>query len=481
MTHSNIPSPRSYPILQHAPYLMGGTPISNILKLCQQFESAGVFSLRVGPREMTMVFDPDFMAELCDENRYRKVIYSALDELRAMGGDGLFTAHHGEVNWEKAHRILAPGFSAKAMKDYLPQMKEVAGELIQKWKGSEGQPIEVADDMTRLTLDTISLCGFDYRFYSFRHPQLHPFLQAMGKALKEVEGMISRPPFMNTILGSRWRYQRWIREMNVLVDQVIKERQKNPNIEKNDFLNLLLNGTDRKTGEGLSSLNIRYQILTFLIAGHETTSGLLSFVLYEMLKNPVILEKAQKEADAVLGKLDLSEIVLGHVSQLKYIQQILSEGLRLYPTAPIFTVAPFEDQILGGKYRITKDRPLAIVLGALHRSKKYWGSDPQTFNPDHFLPESVATRPAHVYRPFGNGQRACIGRNFALAEAALALGLILKNFDLFFSEPYELKIKETLTIKPDGLRIRVKNRVVTSPSQSKGEAHVTSTCPYHLS
>ncbi len=460
-----VPQPKSYPLIKHAYLLMGGRAVRSFMKLSRQFE--GIFRLRVGPNVLTLVYDPEMVGELCDETKYRKVVYSALFEVRAFAGDGLFTAHHGEENWGKAHRILTPGFSAKSMKDYLPQMIEVAGEMVNKWRSVGDQPLMVADEMTRLTLDTISICGFDYRFHSFRKKELHPFLKAMGKALREAGERISRPPFLNRLLLSDWRYQRSIRVMNQLVDQVIEERMKTTESgadagrpPKNDFLSMMLNGTDRKTGTKLDPLNIRYQILTFLIAGHETTSGLLSFIMYELLKNPEIRERARIEADEVLGGVAPNEIGLGHISRMKYIQQILNEGLRMYPTAPLFSVAPFEDQVLGGKYFIEKDRPLAIAIGPLHRSTKYWGPNPDRFDPSHFDPEKESTRPAYAFRPFGNGQRSCIGRSFAMAEASLALGMILLNFDFDFAEPYELKIKETLTIKPDGFRIRVKPRPV---------------------
>jgi cytochrome P450 / NADPH-cytochrome P450 reductase len=193
--------------------------------------------------------------------------------------------------------------------------------------------------------------------------------------------------------------------------------------------------------------------ITFLIAGHETTSGLLSFALYLLLKNPEVLKKAYEEVDQILtGPVpDYKQ-----VTQLKYIRMILNESLRLYPTAPQFTLFAKEDMVLGGKYQIKKKQNIAVLLPQLHRDKKAWGEDAEVFRPERF--EDPSKIPHDAYKPFGNGQRACIGMQFALHEAVLLMGMILQKFELIDHTNYQLKIKQTMTLKPDHFSMRVKLR-----------------------
>ncbi|MEM6439831.1 MAG: cytochrome P450, partial [Pseudomonadota bacterium] len=186
--------------------------------------------------------------------------------------------------------------------------------------------------------------------------------------------------------------------------------------------------------------------------------GLMSFTLYYLLHHTDVLEKASEEVDRVLGRDISVEPSLKQVNQLTYVQQILLEALRLWPTAPAFSVYPYEDEVIGGGYPIGKRNFVTILTLMLHRDPSVWGPDAEKFDPENFSREAVAARPSHAYKPFGNGQRACIGRQFAMQEATLVLGMILQRFELVDHETYQLKIKESLSIKPDGFRMKVRMR-----------------------
>ena len=146
------------------------------------------------------------------------------------------------------------------------------------------------------------------------------------------------------------------------------------------------------------------------------------------------------------------------VNQLVYIGQILKESLRLWPTAPAFGLYPYQNETIGGKYKLRKRTFVTVLTAMLHRDQSVWGPRAEVFDPENFAPEREAKMPPHAYKPFGNGQRACIGRQFAMTEATLVLGLILQRFRLVDHTRYQLKIKESLTIKPEGLMMRVKLR-----------------------
>ena len=179
--------------------------------------------------------------------------------------------------------------------------------------------------------------------------------------------------------------------------------------------------------------NIRYQILTFLLAGHETTKTLLCLTLLMLIKYPHVLHKAKKEVKEVLGTDKDYEPDYECVNQLKYIQQILKETLRLYPT--ISTIARQSintTETIANKYKLNKDNVLFLSISSLHRDKKVWGENANEFNPDRFSPENKNKIPKSAYIPFGVGKRSCIGRTFSIVEATIIISMIIKhlNFDL---------------------------------------------------
>lgn len=457
---ARIPQPPETFLLGNLLALSATTPVQDMVKLAREY--GPIYRLAMKGRVLLIVSGFDLVNELSDEKRFDKSVRGALRLVRRFGGDGLFTSKTQEPNWSKAHNILLPNFSHKAMLGYHAMMLDIAEQLVLRWERlNPDEEIDVVRDMTSLTVDTIGLCGFDYRFNSFYHDTEHQFVRAMAGALGSTMDELRDVPMENLVHKNRGRQlQDDIRTMNETVDQIIKDRRASGEdlSIKADLLSYMLSGVDKKSGERLDDLNIRYQVITFLIAGHETTSGLLSFAIYALLNNPEVLAKAYEETDRVLGPDVSARPTYAQVNQLQYVSQILKETLRLWPTAPAYSVYPYEDTIIGGKYKVKRTHQVSVLLPMLHRDPAIWGDNPEAFNPDHFTAEKESARPGNAYKPFGNGQRACIGRQFALQEATLVLGLILQRFKLVDHARYQLKIRESLTIKPDGFKIKVRLR-----------------------
>ncbi|WLR47276.1 bifunctional cytochrome P450/NADPH--P450 reductase [Halobacillus litoralis] len=454
MNHTeNLPQPKSYGPLGNLPSIDKEKPVQSFMKHARDL--GPIYQIQFPGRVSTFISSARFAAEICDETRFDKKVGPALQKVRAFGGDGLFTSGTEEPNWKKAHNILLPSFSQQAMKGYHDKMLDLASQLIQKWaRLNPNEEVDVPDDMTRLTLDTIGLCGFNYRFNSFYREDAHPFIEKMVRALDESMSQTQRLGIQDKLMvRSKRQFKEDIDYMFNLVDQLIEERKQAGDQGEDDLLGHMLKGKDPETGESLDDKNIRFQIITFLIAGHETTSGLLSFAMYYLLKHPDKLQKAYEEVDEVLGDDTPS---FKQVKQLKYVRMILNEALRLWPTAPAFSVYAKEDTTLDGEYEVEKGDTFTLLIPELHRDTTVWGDDAEEFNPERF--ENPASIPYHAYKPFGNGQRACIGQQFALHEATLVLGMVLQHFDLEDHSDYELDIKETLTFKPDGLTMKVKSR-----------------------
>ncbi|MGG1218765.1 bifunctional cytochrome P450/NADPH--P450 reductase [Priestia endophytica] len=449
----NIPQPKTFGPLGNLPLINRDKPT---LSLCELAEEHGpIFRFKTPGAESVVVSGHKLVKEVCDESRFDKSIKGPLENVRAFSGDGLFTSWTHEPNWKKAHHILLPTFSQRAMKGYHSMMVDIATQLIQKWaRLNPKESINVPEDMTRLTLDTIGLCGFNYRFNSYYRETPHPFINSMVRALDEAMHQGQRLGIQDKLMvRTRRQFQHDIQAMFSLVDSIIAERKRTKTEDEGDLLSLMLHAKDPETGETLDDENIRYQIITFLIAGHETTSGLLSFALYFLLKNPDKMKKAYEEVDAVLTDSSPS---YKQILELKYVRMILNEALRLWPTAPGFRLYAKEDTWLEEKYFIKKDEAISVLISQLHRDKEAWGDDVEAFRPERFKDQSKV--PHHAYKPFGNGQRACIGMQFALHEATLVLGMILQHFNLIDYKNYELDIKQTLTLKPDDFKVLVELR-----------------------
>ncbi|MEU8148842.1 cytochrome P450 [Nonomuraea sp. NPDC048901] len=450
-----VRSPRGIPILGHTPQIPGTNPVAYFGELSKQFPE-GLFSMDIAGQNNVFVYDPDLVAEVCDETRFGKPILPPLSHVRDYAGAGLFTAHDDEEVWGMAHRILMPAFSQRAMKSYFGQMLEIAQNLVGKWERRQGRLVKVTDDYTRLTLDTIALSGFGYRFDSFRDEELHPFLTALLHALVESMRRSQELPVMTKLRKTGDKtYRENIQLMRELVETVIKERRQERISGEDDLLSLMLQAVDPETGRLLDDDNVRDQVLTFLIAGHETTSGLLSFATYSLLRNPQALAQAYAEVDRMLPGDTVPDY--DTIMKLDVIPRILEETLRLWAPIPQIMKAPLEDTVIGGHYQLKQGTKTNLLMFPLHTHTKAW-ERPLEFDIDRWLPENRAQHHPHAYKPFGNGRRACIGRQFALTEARLALALVLRKFKFSDVNDYQMDVREALTRKPGDFEVVVRPR-----------------------
>jgi cytochrome P450 / NADPH-cytochrome P450 reductase len=452
-----IPGPHGLPFLGNVLDIDSASPFESLMRMAREY--GPVFRLTTPAGTRLIVSGPEMVDEVCDDARFDKQVGGGLSNLRrGAAGNGLFTSDTQDPLWRRAHEILLAPFSMQAMRDYMPRMLDVADQLVDKWaRLNPGEDVDVPADMTRLTLDTISLCGFGYRFNSFYRDTPHPFIEAMVRVLGESQTRVRQLPIQTRLrIRAQWQLDEDQAFMNDLVDRLIAERRaQGAAADTTDLLGRMLTGVDRN-GDHLPDENIRAQCITFLIAGHETTSGLLSFAVYYLMNDPVVLERARAEVDGVLG--GTAEPTFEQVQRLRYVRQVLDETLRLWPTAPAFNRYPYEDTVVGGRYALPAHTPVTVLTPALHRQESIWGPDAAVFDPAHVAPERLAALPPNAYKPFGTGQRACIGRQFALQEAALVLGMLLQRFEFVDHLGYELRTKVTLTVKPDDFHIQVRPR-----------------------
>ncbi|MFD3620322.1 cytochrome P450 [Streptomyces sp. NPDC058676] len=451
-----LPSLAGVPLVDISATGPGRTPLQQIMGLMR--EHGPLLVRRLHGRDATFVADLDLVTELADESRFAKAVGPALENVREFAADGLFTAYNDEPNWAKAHDILMPAFALGSMRTYHPVMLDVARRLIGSWDRAAraGQPVNIPDDMTRMTLDTIGLTGFGYDFGSFDRAEPHPFVESMVRCLEWAMTRLARTPDGDhTAADEAFRADAGY--LAQVVDDVISARAASGETGSDDLLGLMLSATHPADGTTLDTTNIRNQVITFLIAGHETTSGAMSFAMYHLAKDPAVLQLVQREVDALWGDTADPEPTFDEVGRLTYTRQVVNEALRLWPTAAAFSRQAREDTLLGGRIPLRAGQTLTVVSPMLHR-QPVWGDNPELFDPSRFTPEAEAARSPHAFKPFGTGERACIGRQFALHEATMLLALLVHRYRLHDHADYRLTIKEALTLKPDGFTLTLTPR-----------------------
>ncbi|KAF2657550.1 NADPH--cytochrome P450 reductase [Lophiostoma macrostomum CBS 122681] len=481
-----IPGPPGRPFVGNLPDLDPDNPLQSLRRLSERY--GPIYKFTIAGVDRIVISSQALCDEVCDEKKFSKMVSAGLKELRNGVHDGLFTSKGPEEkNWGIAHRVLLPTFGPLAIKSMFDEMHDIAAQLVMKWAryGPE-HTIHVTDDFTRLTLDTIALCTMDYRFNSYYHEDMHPFVEAMTGFLA-ISGRRARRPGFAPSLFFRSESQKYWDDIELLRKtsmEVIKARQNDPT-DKKDLLNAMLNGVDPKTGEKMTEESIMDNMITFLIAGHETTSGLFSFAFYHMLKNPEAYQQAQREVDEIIGN---KPITVEHLSKLPFLNavrpSVLRETLRLHPSAPMIVLSSKEDTVIGGKYAVKKGTPVSILLSKLQADPAVWGEDNEEFRPERMLDEEFERRNKELpnnWKPFGNGSRGCIGRPFAWQEALLVTAMLLQSFNFTMEDPsYTLKIKQTLTIKPKDFYMRAhlrEDRSATTLEQALASTSLSQQAP----
>lgn len=380
----------------------------------------------------------DLVDELCDESRFAKNLTQSLARARPLAGDGLFTAYHGEPNWQKAHDVLLPGFSYAGLRNYHAAMLDISSQLIDRWDARVGhEPVDAPADLQKLAMDTVALAGFGARFDSFNHDGLSPVPASFTAALAELgkDGTTSR---FDTELAFLHSY----------FDDLIEAHRTGEPADLDDLLYVML-GRDSGGEPVLDPQNIRNQIMTFLVAGQLTTSELMPNALYNLMHHPAVHQRVEAEVDAVFGDDNDYLPTYDDIGKLSYLRQVIDETLRLSPPVLGFDRTALADTVIGGKYRIMAGEAVTVLTGALHRQPG-WGDNVEFFDPGRFDTARAAARPAALFKPFGTGARSCIGRQFALHEATMALARLVHRYRLIDSQHYVLQWNSPLSRRPVG-------------------------------
>jgi cytochrome P450 len=389
---------------------------------------------------------------LCDADLARRVLKDDYGSYTKAGtpddrmlspllGDGLLTSN-GET-WARQRRQCAPSFRRAAVEEFGSLMTQAAADLAERWGRAAdlGQPVRADHDLTSLTLRIVvaALLGSDQADLG----------QGFGRAVDAINRFIGHydggAPMTGDMAARRDAYvaaQRFLRNVTGLL---IAARRMT-GVSHGDLLAAMMNDTKLSDGE------LYDQVLTMVMAGHETTAKSLTWTLHVLAGQPSVAAAVRAELASVLGgRLPAA----ADLPLLGLTRRVIDEVVRLYPPVWLISRRAVRDTSLG-EYIVPAGALVCISPWTMHRNPAYW-PDPTRFDPDRFLPSVVAGRPSHAYLPFGGGPRVCIGRAFALTEAALVLATILPRLDLAHV-PGAMVVPEALvTLRPrDGLVMSVR-------------------------
>jgi len=298
--------------------------------------------------------------------------------------------------------------------------------------------------MTRLTLTIVAKALFS--------ADLSDDAEVIGAALTEVNRQLGEFHLLDMLwmiptLRKR-RFRDAVRALDRVVDKIIDQRRRSTR-RNQDLLSMLLDAVDEETSQAMTPRQVRDEVLTLLLAGHETTANALVWTWYLLSQNPDAADKLHQELAGVLGERAPSALDL---PQLPYTRMVVEESMRLYPPAwAISRNAVGEDQI--GGYRVPRKTNLIICSFVTHRHPALW-DDPERFDPERFSPERSEGRPNFAYLPFGGGPRICIGKGFAMTEAQLILATVAQRYRLRLMPGHPVELHPLVTLRPrHGMRM----------------------------
>jgi cytochrome P450 len=392
-------------------------------------------------------FHPDHNKHVLQDNNknYTKLPHPSLLLLTPVVGNGLLTSD-GDF-WRRQRRLAQPAFHRQRIAGFATTMTDATKAMLAKWQ--DGQAFNLAEAMMHLTLEIAGKTLFS--------KDLTREADTVGEAFTAVNeeiASLSGKPFSYERLRfiPWWHSSKVIRQntavLSEVVNNIITERRQSGQ-QKDDLLGMLMEARDEETGEGMTDRQLRDEVMTIMLAGHETTAVALSWVFYLLSQHPAVREKLERELVDVLGGGHARRTpTVADIPDLRYTTMVIEETMRLYP--PAYAIARFghEPDVIGG-YDVPANAILTLSPYMTHRHPAFW-PEPLKFDPERFTPERVAERPRYAYLPFGGGPRQCIGNNFAMTEAILLLATIAQQFRLELQPGYRVEVEPLITLRPKG-------------------------------
>lgn len=434
------PGPRGTPLVGVLPWLRRDT-LGFLTAMLNQY--GDVAGYRLGPLRSYLLAHPDALKYVLQERvkNFTKdhVSYTMV---RWIAGNGLLTSQ-GDF-WLRQRRLSQPAFHRQRIAGLGAQMVQAAQELLDEWApwAADGREVEAGEAMMQLTLRIASEALFGANVQTQAAAVSHGFNILSEQLVARFRSFNILPPVLPTRADRAWRAA--VAELDRVVYGLLAERRRRAE-DTGDLLSMLMQARDEETGERMSDAQLRDEVLTMLVAGHETTATVLTWAWAMLDRHPQVAERLHAELDRVLaGRAP----TVADVPQLAYTRMVIDETMRLYPPIYLLSRKVLEDDLVGG-FRIPAGSSVDISAYVTHRHPAFW-EDPERFDPERFTPERVAARHKYAYIPFSTGPRMCIGNNFALLEAPLLLATIAQRYRLRVRPGHALIPSPLLTLRPLG-------------------------------
>lgn len=436
MTPNKLPSPLNrWPLLGQFPDFLWDPP-GYLVRL--KTEYGGLVGFRLGPRQAVLISEPDLIEQVLvtDARLFEKS--RGLKRLRTVLGNGLLTSE-GEFHLRQ-RRLSSKAFRRQRIANYAEAMVEFSETWCHRQRPGQ---VEVTSEMMKLTLNIVAktLFNSDSTKDAARVERVLTYMQKFfGFSLLPFSEQIEKLP-----LPVFRRFRAALEELDSIIFRIIEERRKDP-VDRGDLLSMLmLAADDEGGGQQMNDVQLRDEIVTIFLAGHETTANTLAWTLYLLSLNPHCEERLGEEIRQVLGQRSATS---ADFESLVYTKQVISESMRLYPPAWALGRTPIDDYSLAG-HLLPAGSVLLMSPYVCHRDPKYFPR-PLMFDPDRFSSERVSDIPKYAYYPFGGGVRKCMGERFAWMEAVLILATLYQHWRFEYHGSQAVEGWPAVTLRPKG-------------------------------
>jgi cytochrome P450 len=411
-------------------------PLKSLTEAHATFGDATTF--RLGHLRFVSVADPAFAQHVLVRNHRNYVKSRSYQGLRLVMGDGLLTSEHD--HWRRQRKLAQPAFHRGRLAALADTMAQCVAERLADWDSRSSSAIDVQAEMMQLTLRIVGRTLFGTELGTDLGAFGPAVTIALHKANEFAESIVRLPLWVPT--RSNLRFGRAKRLLDGLVHGIIDGRRRSGE-QREDLLGALMAATDEDGGGRMDDQQLRDEVMTLFLAGHETIATAMSWTFMLLHQHPEVAARVAAEATAVLGD---RRPTFDDLPALPYLGQVIDESMRLYPPAWIVERQALQDDRIG-PWRIPRGTIVAVSPWVMHRHPKLW-SDPLRFDPERFAPGALDERAKHAYLPFGGGPRVCIGNHFALMEAKIILASVATRYAIAIDDPAAVRLDPKVTLRP---------------------------------
>lgn len=426
------------------------SPLGALARLAQRY--GDVLKYPVGFWTIYVVSDPAGVRHVLQENsrNYSKATFQ-YSLLGLVAGQGLLSSDG--AFWLRQRRLIQPAFHRDRLTRLATLTTDATAAMLDRWDGiaARGDALDIDGEMMRLALEIVGMALFSTDLANDSGALSRAALATLDHIAHRARSPLAFPPKVPTPRNRA--FMTALRTLDRAIFDLIARRRRHPD-EADDLLSMLMLARDAETGAGMSDKQLRDEIITFLIAGHETVASLLVWTWYALSLHPAVERKLHDELTTALGHRPPAMDDLPH---LPYTRMVVDETLRLYPPSWISTRRAIECDTIGG-YRIPANALIVMSPYVTHRRANEW-PNPEGFDPERFTPEENAARPRFAYFPFGGGPHLCIGQSFALVEAQLIIASIAQRYRLALTPGQQIEVAPLVTLRPKrGMLMHLRQR-----------------------